>query len=248
MKDTAKRLAEIGKDKLDSDKSKYACRFPDDYEAEFARYMYFAALADTRGDRNRAIDLLNDIMGGTDAGATGPYYTKLVGTDTANGWDKVRHFVRAAHILMHHGHLAADVAGYGKESFDFIERLLGKDPEGFSGEDIYSDNLGEAFALALRAAPIEILEILLTAFDGFVAFKGSLVFCIEHGFVTITTGSHSFSAAGREVARRFDVTSCNAIIETGSGTVLNEQPAAMVGDLIDHGGIILTGVPAVMIE
>lgn len=256
-----KTLVKLAKEKLERDADRYSGKFPSDYEAEFAKYMFYAAYAQSNGDPKAAVELLSKTMGWHDSGEVGPFYSKLIGyhSDGANSWDKVRHFIgmAAVYLSWHRTripHLAANIAGWGKEIYDELEHLFGKDLEGFSPEDIHSDNLGEKFAQflaeGLNWGHLHFLGGLLKFFQNSVAVEGSLVLCAEHGMTTIQGASgDDVEMIPVPVARLHDPIACGAeIVSASAGLLIGEQPAARVGDMISHGGLILTGVSSLLIN
>jgi hypothetical protein len=104
------------------------------------------------GDYGAAFSLLNDLQWGRLGVGLQRDYTRLVGTDTSNGWDKARHFIFTAYLQYRSGgFLAPEIFTYGKEIWDAVEGVVGRDPEGYSVPDIRADNRGEFFAEQMRA-------------------------------------------------------------------------------------------------
>lgn len=138
------------------------------YYEKISRELFEKALEKSGGDYGEALDLLNKLSGNRDyhldtfartpvknSDYDGSYqdeYNKTVGTDTNNGWDKVRHFTGTANSQYDSsGFMAPEAFTYGKEAWDKVEGWVGKDPEGYSIPDIRADNRGEAFGEELEA-------------------------------------------------------------------------------------------------
>ncbi|MCK6519170.1 PAAR domain-containing protein [Myxococcota bacterium] len=250
--DSIDAFVDFAKSIVDADNIKYDGTFPSDYEAEFAKKLYSEALQAAGGDTKLATTTMHNVMKGNYGTEIKNHYMKFVDSkDGSAGWDKVMHFIAAANITHDQGKLAADAAGWGKELWDSVEGVFGFDPEGFSREDIHSDNLGEFFGLSLYYQKI-ITAWLSSRFKasppwtfqvGAIATSGSLCFCMIHGFCIVTSGSSSLNISGHQAARVGDVTTCGAtIISGGSRWAVNGAPIAAVGDQISHGGFILTGI------
>jgi hypothetical protein len=142
-------LLQAGIDRLHADQ---AGGYSDHYYDTLARHLFEVALNHTGRDYGDAFDLLNDLQDGDLGFALQREYTALVGTDSSNGWDKIRHFIYTAYLQYHSGgFLAPEVFTYGKEMWDAIEGFFGADPEGYSIPDIRADNRGETFAEQMRA-------------------------------------------------------------------------------------------------
>jgi hypothetical protein len=141
-------LITAGIARINRDLARYgAGNFPADYYDQFSRYLFEVALGRSGRDYDQAFSLLNDLQWGEFGGALGRHYTANVGTDSANGWDKVRHFIFTAYLQWNSGgFLAPEAFTYGKEVWDAAEGVVGMDPEGYSIPDIRADNRGERFA------------------------------------------------------------------------------------------------------
>lgn len=141
-------LMQAGIEKLRKDGQIYGSgKFPDNYYDEFSRYMFKEILKQNGGNYREAFSILNALQSGDLGSELQQAYTQIVGTDIVNGWDKVRHFIFTAWLQeISGGFLLPEGFTYSKETLDEIEQFLGRDPEGYSLQDIYADNLGEAFA------------------------------------------------------------------------------------------------------
>ncbi|MEO0905545.1 MAG: tlde1 domain-containing protein, partial [Pseudomonadota bacterium] len=139
--------AGIAKISADASRLKKGASFPSAYYDRLARHLFKVALAKNGRDYADAFGLLYDLQGGKLGWGLQEHYTKIVGTDSANGWDKFRHFTVTAWLQYHSfGILVPEAASYGKEIYDEVEHWVGADPEGYSVPDIRADNRGEAFA------------------------------------------------------------------------------------------------------
>nr|WP_250472845.1 PAAR domain-containing protein [Caballeronia sp. GAFFF1] len=65
---------------------------------------------------------------------------------------------------------------------------------------------------------------------------------------TVITGTHGVLVNGRAVVTKGDVTSCGAVIVTGSVSEFGNAGVARVGDLTSHGGILVEGDSGWLIE
>jgi hypothetical protein len=140
-------------DQLTRDTATYGVHsFPDDYYDTLARHLFDEALRRNGRDYGAAFSLLNDVQNAELGTALQREYTRVVGTDSANGWDKIRHFIFTGYLqYFSGGFVAPEAFTYGKEIWDALEGLLGYDPEGYSVPDIRADNRGEFFAEQMRA-------------------------------------------------------------------------------------------------
>jgi hypothetical protein len=158
-----RELANAGVEILKRDSEKYQGNFPEHYYEKISRELFEKALEKTGGDYSKALDLLNNLSGNSDTHIETfvggmdydsfyqKEYTKTVGSDSENGWDKVRHFTGTANSQYDSsGFFAPEAFTYGKEAWDALENLVGKDPEGYSIPDIRADNRGEAFGEELQ--------------------------------------------------------------------------------------------------
>ncbi|WP_088888978.1 eCIS core domain-containing protein [Leptolyngbya ohadii] len=145
-------LVQAGIDRLQADSARYGVhQFPADYYDTISRHLFEVALQHTRRNYGEAFSLLDDVSDGDHGFAYQREYVRLVGTDSANGWDKVRHFTYTAYLqYTSGGFLLPEGFTYGKEIWDAVENLFGGDPEGYSIPDIRADNRGEAFAEEMR--------------------------------------------------------------------------------------------------
>lgn len=141
-------LIAAGIARIDADLARYgAGGFPSDYYDQLARHLYRIALRHTGRDYGDAFSVLNDLQWNEFGPGLQNHYTAVVGTDSANGWDKFRHFVFTAFLQYYSGgFLAPEGFTYGKEIYDEVEQFFGADPEGYSVPDIRADNRGERFA------------------------------------------------------------------------------------------------------
>ncbi|WP_369255316.1 eCIS core domain-containing protein [Geodermatophilus amargosae] len=146
-------LVVAGMERLSSDASRFGLgRFPDDYYDTLARHLFEVALRRRGRDYGAAFQELNDLQWGELGGELQQEYVRVVGTDSANGWDKFRHFTFTAYLQYRSGgFLLPEAFTYGKEIWDSLEGLLGYDPEGYSVPDIRADNRGELFGEHMRA-------------------------------------------------------------------------------------------------
>ena len=140
-------MVEAGIAKIDLDRRSFGRRgFPSDYYDTLARHLFRAALHSNGRDYGDAFSQLNDLQWGQLGGGLQRHYTDVVGTDSANGWDKFRHFVFTAYLqYKSYGLLLPEAFTYGKELWDEVEHFFGADPEGYSIPDIVADNRGERF-------------------------------------------------------------------------------------------------------
>lgn len=65
--------------------------------------------------------------------------------------------------------------------------------------------------------------------------------CPVHGEGTVTTGTGGVTVNGRAAARIGDITSCGAVIETGSSSTFGGRGIAYVGCTTSHGGTLVEG-------
>jgi len=145
-------LVQAGMEKLQQDLLLYSQgSFPENYYELISRFLFERALQQNGRNYALAFEVLDDLADGDLGFAFQRDYTRIVGTDSSNGWDKVRHFTYTA-LLQYRsgGFLAPELFTYGKEIFDGIESIFGADPEGYSIPDIRADNRGEAFAEEMR--------------------------------------------------------------------------------------------------
>ena len=140
-------LIRAGIAKIDADNKRFKGKFPSDYYDTLARHLYKVALRENGRDYGDAFSMLDDLQWNTYGPDLQNHYTRVVGTDSANGWDKFRHFVFTAYLQWYSGGiLLPEGFTYGKELYDEAEKFFGKDPEGYSVPDIRADNKGEKFA------------------------------------------------------------------------------------------------------
>lgn len=141
-------LVAAGIARINADLTKYkAGAFPSDYYDSLARRLFKVALRENGRDYSAAFTTLDNLQWNKFGSGLQNHYTRIVGTDSANGWDKFRHFVFTAYLQwISGGVLAPEAFTYGKELYDEAEQLVGKDPEGYSVPDIRADNKGEKFA------------------------------------------------------------------------------------------------------
>lgn len=92
---------------------------------------------------SRALALLDDAIAGGEFGPSFHHaYRDIFGTDNSVGWDKAMHFVKSAWLSYNFGPGLSYRAGLSKEAYDEFEQSLGKDPEGWSEQDIVANSLG----------------------------------------------------------------------------------------------------------
>lgn len=141
-------LVAAGISRINADQKRYkAGAFPSDYYDSLARHLFEVALRKNGRNYSAAFATLDNLQWNKFGSGLQNHYTRIVGTDSANGWDKFRHFVLTAYLqCAYSGVLAPEVFTYGKELYDEAEHLVGKDPEGYSVPDIRADNKGEKFA------------------------------------------------------------------------------------------------------
>jgi hypothetical protein len=144
-------LINKGVDKITEDlKSHKKDDFPENYYEDLSRYLFDQALQETNGNYGQAFSMLNNLQDGKLGYELQDKYEEVIGTDSVNGWDKVRHFIFTAHLEYNFVPLSAEAFTYGKEGWDEIEKWFGKDPEGYSEADIKADLGGQAFAQEMR--------------------------------------------------------------------------------------------------
>lgn len=144
-------LVQAGLDQLHADNGRYGGAFPNHYYDELSRALFEVALRRT-GSYSQAFSAMDSLCDGDYGFEFQREYTALVGTDSENGWDKMRHFNYTAYLqYVSGGFLAPELFTYGKEIWDALEGLVGLDPEGYSIPDIRADNRGELFAEQMRA-------------------------------------------------------------------------------------------------
>lgn len=167
-------LIAAGIAKINKDLEKYSeGAFPSDYYDTLARHLFKKALRANGRDYGDAFDELNDLQWGEFGSGLSKHYTKIVGTDSANGWDKFRHYVYTAYLqYSYSGVVAPEAFTYGKEAWDQVEYWFGYDPEGYSVPDIRADNKGEAFGEEMETQEDEeFLDMLENTFwEGMNAF------------------------------------------------------------------------------
>ncbi|MFZ1467465.1 MAG: DUF4157 domain-containing protein, partial [Paracoccaceae bacterium] len=141
-------LITAGITKIDADLARYkAGAFPSDYYDTLARHLFNVALRQNGRDYSAAFSTLDSLQWNSFGSGLQDHYTRIIGTDSANGWDKFRHFVFTAYLQwLSGGVLAPEAFTYGKELYDEAEQAFGKDPEGYSVPDVRADNKGEKFA------------------------------------------------------------------------------------------------------
>jgi len=139
--------------RIDRDEQRFGRgAFPSDYYDTLARHLFRIALRHKGRDYGDAFSLLNSLQWNELGRGLQDHYTDVVGTDSANGWDKFRHFVFTAYLqYKSYGLLAPEGFTYGKEIYDEVEGFFGADPEGYSVADIRADNRGERFAEEMAA-------------------------------------------------------------------------------------------------
>lgn len=152
---TTHYLVQAGIDRINADRRTYPQKFPNDYYDTLCRHLFEIALDHNDRNYGAAFGVMNDLQNARLGLGLQRHYTQVVGTDTANGWDKVRHFTFTAYLEWNSlGILAPEAFTYGKEVWDQLEYwshgLLGHDPEGYSVPDVRADNRGEAFAEEMR--------------------------------------------------------------------------------------------------
>ncbi|MBD3885862.1 hypothetical protein IFO70_29560 [Phormidium tenue FACHB-886] len=139
-------------DQLQEDARKYNGNFPPNYYETISRHLFQVALENNGGDPYDALLIVHAIANDHDdfSREFQSEYERLVGTDSENGWDKVRHFTACAFLQYKHGTVPQELFAHGKEILDEIESWFGGDPEGYSSSDIYADNRGQIFAEEIR--------------------------------------------------------------------------------------------------
>jgi hypothetical protein len=135
-----------GVKRLYEDKKRYGANFPVDYYDQICRYLFQLALNKNGGNKLKAFEDLRDISDGKFGWDFQNHYTKLVGTDKKNGWDKVKHFAHSAYHRYTKGHPAAAIITRAKEFNDLVESWFGQDPEGWSDDDMVANYKGINFA------------------------------------------------------------------------------------------------------
>ncbi|MGB3532201.1 MAG: PA14 domain-containing protein [Microcoleaceae cyanobacterium] len=138
-------LVLAGIKKLHEDKKKYNGNYPSDYYDEICRHLFSIALKH-QNNKKRAFNELKKLSDGDFGWDFQDEYTELVGTDTKNGWDKVRHFSHSACYRYVMGPLVAAFLTRGKEARDQLEHIIGLDPEGWSNNDMIANYKGITFA------------------------------------------------------------------------------------------------------
>lgn len=135
-------------DRLQEDARRYNGSFPPNYYETISRHLFQVALENNGGDPYNALLMVHAMANDQDdfSREFQSEYERLVGTDSENGWDKVRHFTACAFLQYKYGTVPQELFAHGKEIFDEIESWFGGDPEGYSSSDIYADNRGQAFA------------------------------------------------------------------------------------------------------
>lgn len=136
---------------LYNDKGKYGPK----YHEDFSKKLFNVLIRKNNNDLKKTWGQLNEFQWGKLAQSKNfrICYQTMVGTDTQNGWDKVRHFIYTGYLRLSgniyrgDGRISSKLFTYGKEAWDEMESWFGKDPEGWSEADISADKAGEAFAV-----------------------------------------------------------------------------------------------------
>jgi murein DD-endopeptidase MepM/ murein hydrolase activator NlpD len=135
-------------------------KFPADYYDTIGRYLFDIAAAKNGGDYKNAFEQLMKLSDGEFGWDFQEFYKKIVGNDTVNGWDKVRHFAHSAYLRYSFGVIpVSEVGGRLKELQDQLENKLPflahtpvfnivfeEDLEGWSEQDMIANYRGIAFA------------------------------------------------------------------------------------------------------
>jgi hypothetical protein len=136
---------------LYNDKGKYGPK----YHEDFSKKLFNVLIKKNGNDLKKTWNQLNLFQWG-DLPQSKNFricYQTMVGTDTKNGWDKVRHFIFTGYLRLTgrtergDGAIPSKVFTYGKEAWDEVESWFGYDPEGWSEADISADKAGEQFAI-----------------------------------------------------------------------------------------------------
>jgi uncharacterized Zn-binding protein involved in type VI secretion len=81
-----------------------------------------------------------------------------------------------------------------------------------------------------------------------VVLVGHRHLCPIHGMGTVVSGTSGMSVSDRAVARIGDLTSCGAVIVSGSASEFCGAGVARVGDTTSHGGALIEGESGWLIE
>ncbi|MDY6936858.1 MAG: LysM peptidoglycan-binding domain-containing protein [Cyanobacteriota bacterium] len=147
--DSDNELIEAGVIKLYEDRKKHEKDFPEDYYDEIARHLFYK-FENSFSNPLKAFKELRKLADGELGWDFQNHYSNLVvGTDIKNGWDKFRHFAHSAYYRykLSFGFIpAAEFLTRAKEGFDEVENSVGKDPEGWSEDDMVANYKGITFA------------------------------------------------------------------------------------------------------